>query len=81
MLPNSKSIIKIIFPDGIHIKENIIIENIYEPIIFSEHTRISIPYFEENLDMCVIFQYITTQENSYYLPIVIPKYKCLKSIQ
>jgi hypothetical protein len=81
MLPNSKSIINIIFPDGIHNKEDILIQNIYEPIIFTEHTGIHIPDFEEKLDICLVFQYITTSENSYYQPIVIPKYKCLKSIK
>ena len=81
MLPNSKGIIKIIFPDGKYSMENIIIENIYDSITFTDHTGISIPDFEEKLDICIVFQYITAQENSYYQPIVIPKYKCLKSIE
>lgn len=81
MSPFSKSIINIVFPDKIHNKNDIIIENIYEPFKFTEHTGIDIPDFEEKLDICLIFQYITTSEDSYYQPIIIPEYKFLKNIE
>ena len=83
MLPNSRSIININIPDGIYVKENVVISNIYDPIIFGKNTGISLPLdrYEEKLDIIVVFQYIMTNENSYYSPLVLQKYKCLKNIE
>tara|TARA_Y100000996_G_scaffold105267_1_gene77183 strand:+ start:322 stop:1653 length:1332 start_codon:yes stop_codon:yes gene_type:complete len=79
MSPDSISIINTKFPDGKYNKENIIVGNIYDRNEFEDFTGISIPLFEERLDICIILEFkISKTDSLMMIPIVIPKYKCLK---